>query len=43
MRMKRNTDLYGGGEIVGEKEASDYLAFVQKVIRKTTQKLGALN
>jgi len=21
MRMKRNTDLYGGGELVGEKEA----------------------
>lgn len=34
MRMKRNTDLYGGGEIIGEKEAADYLKFVQGVIEK---------
>lgn len=34
MRMKRNTDLYGGGELVGEKEAQDYLKFVQKVVKK---------
>src|SRR3989338_477930 len=34
MRMKRNTDLYGGGEIISEKEAADYLKFVQKIIEK---------
>ena len=34
MRMKRNTDLYGGGEIIGEKEAADYLKFAQKILEK---------
>ncbi len=34
MRMKRNTDLYGGGELIGEKEALDYLKFVQRMIEK---------
>jgi hypothetical protein len=34
MRIKRNADLYGGGEIVGEKEAQDYLKFVQEMIEK---------
>jgi len=34
MRMKRNTDLYGGGAIIGEKEAADYLKFVQIIIEK---------
>ena len=34
MRMKRNADLYGGGELIGEKEAADYLKFVQGVIEK---------
>lgn len=34
MGMKRNTDFYGGGEIIGEKEAVDYLKFVQKTIHK---------
>ena len=33
MRMKRNTDLCGGGALIGEKEAADYLKFVQKVIK----------
>jgi len=34
MRMKRNLDLYGGGEFISEKEADDYLAFVDSVARK---------
>lgn len=34
MRMKRNADLYGGGELIGEKEADDYFKFVQKVVAK---------
>jgi hypothetical protein len=33
MRMKRNQDLYGGGEPITEKEAVDYLAFVQRVFK----------
>ncbi len=33
MRIKRNEDLYGGAESVGEKEADDYLAFVEKVLK----------
>lgn len=34
MRTKRNADLYGGGKTVSEKEAHDYLKFVQKALRK---------
>lgn len=33
MRMKRNQDLYGGGELITEKEATDYVAFVRKVFK----------
>lgn len=33
MRMKRNQDLYGGGEAITEKEAADYLIFVRKVFK----------
>ena len=33
MRMKRNEDLYGGAESVSEKEADDYLAFVEKILK----------
>jgi len=33
MRMKRNQDLYGGGDLISEKEAADYFAFVQKVFK----------
>ena len=39
MRMKRNADLYGGGELVGEKEANDYLKFVQKIVEKAKNKV----
>ena len=34
MRMKRNLDLYSGGEIITEKEASEYLEFVENVLKK---------
>jgi hypothetical protein len=34
MRMKRNQDLYGSGELVSEKESKEYLAFVQKVLKR---------
>jgi hypothetical protein len=33
MRMKRNQDLYGGGELITEKEVADYLFFVRKVFK----------
>jgi hypothetical protein len=34
MRMKRNTDFYGSGENITEKEAEDYLAFIELAVRK---------
>ena len=33
MRMKRNTDFYGGGEIVTDKEADDYHEFVANILK----------
>ena len=38
MRMKRNQDLYGGGELITEKEATDYVAFVRKVFKLAEEK-----
>jgi hypothetical protein len=32
MRSKRNSDFYGGGESITEKEAEDYLQFVEKTV-----------
>lgn len=32
MRMKRNTDLYGGRILITEKESKDYYNYVEKVI-----------
>jgi len=32
MRIKRNSDFYGGGESITEKEAGDYLKFVEKTL-----------
>jgi len=32
MRIKRNSDFYGGGESITEKEAEDYLKFVEKTL-----------
>ena len=40
MRMKRNTDLYGGAKPVSQKEAEDYLHFVKKMYRKTKDRIG---
>ena len=34
MRMKRNTDLYGGGAPISEKEANDYYHFVKESLEK---------
>lgn len=34
MRMKRNQDLYGAGEMISEKESRDYLEFVRKIFDK---------
>jgi hypothetical protein len=39
--MKRNTDLYGGGSPVSEKEAADYLKFVRKVVQIVKIKMGS--
>ncbi len=33
MRMKRNTDLYGGGEFFSDKQVDDYLKFVTGVVK----------
>ena len=34
MRIKRNLDFYSGGEIISEKEAREYLEFVDNVLKK---------
>ncbi len=34
MRMKRNRDLYSGGEFISKKEVEDYLKFVEVAILK---------
>ena len=34
MRMKRNTDLYGGGTPISEKEAKEYCQFVKGILEK---------
>lgn len=34
MRMKRNKDLYDGGDIISAKEANECLEFVEKVIKR---------
>ncbi|MFA4890175.1 MAG: hypothetical protein WC587_00860 [Candidatus Paceibacterota bacterium] len=39
MRRKRNLDLYEGGIIISNKEASDYLNFVKMVIQKAEKYL----
>ena len=37
MRMKRNQDLYSGGEHVSRKEAKDYTAFVAGVVERVVK------
>lgn len=32
MRMKRNLDLYSGGEFISKKETGDYIRFTEQVI-----------
>jgi hypothetical protein len=34
MRMKRNQDLYGAGQLISEKESVEYLAFVQRILKR---------
>ena len=34
MRAKRNADLYSGGKMITQKEADEYLEFVEKVFTK---------
>jgi hypothetical protein len=38
MRMKRNQDLYGAGELISEKEAGEYLVFVRKVLKRAEER-----
>ncbi len=40
MRMKRNDDLYGAGEIIGKKEAEEYLIFVEDVLRRVKENVA---
>ena len=35
MRSKRNWDLYGGGVIISQKEASEYLKWTKSIFQKT--------
>lgn len=39
MRMKRNQDLYSGGEFIAEKEAKDYAEFVSKVFKRVEKEI----
>ncbi|MFC2149509.1 hypothetical protein ACFLQ8_02290 [Candidatus Auribacterota bacterium] len=39
MRMKRNTDFYGGGIYISKKEAKEYYRFVEAVLAKVNEKL----
>lgn len=39
MRMKRNRDLYSGGEYISRKEADDYLKFVKGVVARVKDKI----
>jgi uncharacterized ubiquitin-like protein YukD len=40
MRMKRNLDFYSGGEVITEKEAADYLKFVEKILEKAKEAIS---
>ena len=41
MRMKRNEDFYGEGIYVSEKEATEFLLFVEDVIHTVQKKLNS--
>jgi hypothetical protein len=40
MRMKRNLDFYGGGQIVTRKEADEYFEFVDRVVKQVEARLS---
>lgn len=40
MRMKRNQDLYSGGEMILKKAAKDYVEFVTKVVEQVIKNIG---
>ncbi len=40
MRTKRNTDLYGGGTSISEKEAKEYYQFVKGALEKVRKIIG---
>ena len=37
MRMKRNQDMYSGGEFISKKETEDYLRFVEGIFKKASK------
>jgi hypothetical protein len=39
MRSKRNADLYAGGTDITAKECAEYLAFVESVVLKVSEKI----
>ena len=39
MRKKRNLDLYGEGVFISQKEAKDYLNFLQRIFKKSEEYL----
>jgi hypothetical protein len=42
MRSKRNVDLYAGGTDISAKDCGEYLAFVESVVLRVSEKIGAL-
>lgn len=43
MRIKRNYDLYGGGVLISEKEASEYINWLKEVFIKAEKYLSGIN
>ena len=41
MRMKRNKDLYSGGEYLAKKEVEDYVQFVGSVVHRVQKMMRA--
>lgn len=41
MRMKRNLDLYSGGEFISKKETGDYIRFTEQVIDQVKKAIKA--
>ncbi len=39
MRMKRNEDFYGGGIFISDKEASEYMEYVDGILKKVSSEL----